>query len=802
MHTTLLARCSKLLLPLFASLLLLAACVPDPVPTVQFDFSATAERIASDVDTKVLLKNEELIYWELGDIISIQSNAGGASAPDKAYLSNLGIDDFKDYQGVFISHLPESSTKFTGLFPYHEKNKITYSGGINPASVEIFLSDTQKYRHDTSFSQNVLPMVAVFNAERDAEHPDPFNLDFHNLGSIIRLQFYNETAVNPTIKSIEITSADHQLCGPFKVVDPQKDNPYLEGLENTAANRKLILDGPSNGSSPISFDDNKLASFYLVVPAVGDNTHKETYVLSVKLVTDQGDFSASFSATTRRCSITYLNAIGIKKFDSSDKDRGEQGLAGNGTKVRPFKIYTYRDLVWLRDRFKVAAGGDVYINDILVTKDSYFRIMRSDIVLPVSGETPWLEGIPNFTGHLDYEAQESAATIPGITNNTVHPLFESISAGGDVQNLTVRTWGDLSPSGMAYSPFCNSNAGTITSCRVTTLDRDGTLQTLTMTGSGLTFAGLCVSNSGTISGSGTTGSIVLNTAGQSYAGVCSANYGTITGCTQTSPLTVSSGTNVATAAGVVKTNYSYVSECIFAAQIPSAGNVSWGGIVYDNHGSGATIKTCRTASASSIYSESGNIAVGGIACLNSGNLDGCYIGTFTSLRGRTIGGLVATMTGGKLTNCYINSIDSVQFTVNVAGGVGGGLVGSMSGGSIENSYAALKNIVPATGVSSSDIKRAGLVGVITAGSLSNVYSYCSNNASLGLYTSESAGLVLTSCHTVASTVINADITNHSLSSPAIVNDLYPLSTTLNDNKGGNSAWMQASSSPYLPILEY
>ena len=323
-----------------------------------------------------------------------------------------------------------------------------------------------------------------------------------------------------------------------------------------------------------------------------------------------------------------------------------------------------------------------------------------------------------------------------------------------------------------------------------------------MTGSGLTFAGLCVSNSGTISGSGTTGSIVLNTAGQSYAGVCSANYGTITGCTQTSPLTVSSGTNVATAAGVVKTNYSYVSECIFAAQIPSAGNVSWGGIVYDNHGSGATIKTCRTASASSIYSESGNIAVGGIACLNSGNLDGCYIGTFTSLRGRTIGGLVATMTGGKLTNCYINSIDSVQFTVNVAGGVGGGLVGSMSGGSIENSYAALKNIVPATGVSSSDIKRAGLVGVITAGSLSNVYSYCSNNASLGLYTSESAGLVLTSCHTVASTVINADITNHSLSSPAIVNDLYPLSTTLNDNKGGNSAWMQASSSPYLPILEY
>ena len=106
----------------------LPSCEREKEGNGSFTFNASIENLdTDDPAAKVHLVDEQWIYWEQGDNISIASDQ--SSSQELATLTNTGGPNYPDFNGTFISELPWSSKYFLGLFPYSENNVIT--GSVN-----------------------------------------------------------------------------------------------------------------------------------------------------------------------------------------------------------------------------------------------------------------------------------------------------------------------------------------------------------------------------------------------------------------------------------------------------------------------------------------------------------------------------------------------------------------------------------------------------------------------------------------------------------------------------------------------
>ena len=214
-------------------------------------------------------------------------------------------------------------------------------------------------------------------------------------------------------------------------------------------------------------------SFYVVLPAYHGMDTTSNYRLKMTVYNGTGKkCSKTFTVSTRRNGITYMRAINITAFDET-AGTGSPVLVGNGTSTRPFKIYSAADMVYLRDCYNdTTLGTPRTINGQSITKDTYIRIMRSDIILTSENESDpgyWNMGIKDFRGHLTYYTNAPGVTH-GITNRANHPLFQNITSEGYVNDLNVICDRNISIAANAieetdYSPLCHTNAGKITDCR-------------------------------------------------------------------------------------------------------------------------------------------------------------------------------------------------------------------------------------------------------------------------------------------------------------------------------------------------
>lgn len=709
-------------------LLLFSSCEKDRLLNqVGIDFTATLEQPNSG-ESKVRLVNEQWIYWELGDSISIGSNMSSKSdvPPDTARLGGyLDLEDFDRFNGTFHTTLKEGSIYFLALHPFSSHNRIIPKAEDNNKfnTAKIFLKPKQSYRNDSTFDKQVLPMVAWYGGSWDYTVP---NLDFHNLAGILRLQFYNATGQNYNISSITVTSSK-QLCGMFDVVNRYSFNPHLNPRDEAAQGEnihQLTLTMPEGG---LEFASNAIKSFYLVLPALHGMDTASLYDLSITVNATNGSNNYSFTKNMpevgiRRNGITYSRAIGVTEFSASSTTT--VGLVGNGTADRPFKIYSAAELQIIRDSFAHPRNGKVYLNGQEVTADTWFRIMRSDISLSTSN---WTSGIQNFKGHMTYYSN-AFVSLHGITNRSNQPLFQSISADGIVEGLTMKCDNNITASGRNYSPLCNTNYGTILDCHTTTPSG----KSFEFTGTG--FAGICVTNDGgTIQGSTCS---VIGSFSDNFAGICLSNTNnpshtsTITGCVASSPMLISGATR---AAGICYENSGQVEDCYFDAHYLT-GSTDWGGIVYQNNASGK-IQHCYMSLSAIIHSD----VVGGIVCTNNGTVDYCW--SHGELRGTHVGAIASTVSGGKVINCFVDD-ELCVITLLASGSAhyAGGIAAELTGGSIENSFVYLNHIAhnDNTGVYGS------LVGSITGGSITNCYSRDAVSVNPRFYGNKTSG-TLTRC---------------------------------------------------------
>lgn len=795
----------------------LTACHDDD-QLFEYNFNARVEQPTASDGSKVFLLDEHYIYWELDDKITIGSDQGiydpgnkatANPATDEYYsarlinanaLANPDQEDFGFFNGVFVTTMQWGSSYFLGIHPKMNRTVMpsaycSYSSGSSNfgTTVKMYLPSRQPLRTDEkgdiTFNKQVWPMVAWYGGQW-TDSTTAFNLDFHSVGTIVRVQLFDSTGVGFTLDSIEFTSRNNatQLSGIFEVENYKTEDPHMKVKAGavTESEARIVITTPG-----IPFNGDSLRSFYLVLPAYQGRHASTTFELTMKVyAAGSKTFSKNFSVTTRRNGITYLRAIGIKEWaDGLSDGTMSTGLVGNGTQTRPFKVYTVADLVYLRNCY----NGSRCINNQPVSANTYIRIMRSDIVLTPAN---WSNGINNFVGHLSYTTTGATGITQGITNNSGRPLFNSISVGGEVEGLTVNMSADIVLNGSHFSPFCIDNSGKITNCRI--MSRNGSSQGLIniQSSSGTTYglAGICVNNNttGKVSGCGCVAQ--FNSRNRNVTGICLLNNGTIEGCYVSAPMAIKAA---ATASGICYTNYSgaTVKDCYFST-ITDSVNCSWGGIVHTNRG---TVEHCYSRETAGIISSS---SVGGIVNHNiDGTVDYCW--SEAALKGNGVGLIVAQTAGGKIINCFCNNpLTSVTLHATTAAHFGGGLVGDATGSSaIANCYVYISKVQLINNIG----EIGGLVGRVRDNTvrITNCYAYEATGGSQAIVGNIDAGAtsVFSYCYLVGGSGTQpSGVDNISTANAALdANNTEGLTYKLNQHVPDNGKdWVLSGG---VPVLE-
>ena len=635
-------------------------------------FLAESEAPAGQ-DAKTQLCDERFILWEVDDEISFRSLDEDDTV--RARFKLVSTDGsktkavFESYRDLSVKTY-NSNTQYLALYPYSENNIL---GSGDPASsgssVFIDIPAEQPYVGDETFGRTAMPMVAYGGTYSDTSGPYT-RLLFHNLAGIVRIQMNNATGEDVQLQTITFTS-DQGLAGKFEVVNPHKHDPYLRKASGTSNTLTISFAG-----TPFTLGSD-LKTFYIPLPAQNVGNNEIVYNIKMTVTTTDGkSMDVNFTAPIRRNGLTKMPALNITEWA---RNGATVSLAGNGTIDRPFLIYTWQDLVKVRNAFNNAGSINGVNLSTALPSDLNFRIMRNDIVLQSEYEIDgqkvegWTgQGIA-FKGVMTYGANQSVAD-PGIANNTDVPLFLSIASGSSVIGIPVRGTSTQSFQGTDafFSPFCTTNEGTISNCRVSNSARF----VMNTDGIGTVgLAGLCVTNNGTIENCGCGGTLKA----PNVAGICYTNQGTIKGCYASSPMKVFvTESNIdkssSYAAGICFDNQGTIEGCYFAANSSHLISASWGGIAYNNS---ANITNCYIASSGVMYSTT---SVGGVVhTMTGGTLDYCrnesdVMNVTAGVNG--LGGIVNTLSDGVVRNCIRHSL-SGSFTC--AAGPKGGFVATMTG---------------------------------------------------------------------------------------------------------------------------
>lgn len=716
MHNTF--RFYKPQLGMLLCMLLVTGCQKE-VTTID-SFLAISE--SQHDDSKTILKDETFVYWEDGDAIDIWCE----DIPDTKGVAtfsvgNAGGDDEQKAIFDLSSHPIKVTTgsKMIALFPSNENNTL----GKDKNDVTIYFPQEQGWRNVNSFAAAACPMVAYGNL---IDKDGLLRMQFHNLCGLLRLQIVNtDGSLNDaTLKELRITSTDgKKLSGKFKVKDCDQNAPYLTSLSDAADNITITPTGT------VYLKDTGLV-FYLALPALR-GTGSTGYKLKLKVtVTANGKdylMEKDFEVNIRRNGITKMPALHCDAWGTGGSATTSTHITGNGTSERPFLIYTVDDLLELREvcnnqTFKINGFG--FKND---ETHCHFRIMRSDIALTPEN---WTETIHEFPGEMTYFAAQGTSA-PGIENKSGLPIFNVVT--GSVRGLTVRgTYSATigSDDQRDYSPLCLDNQGKLLNCMI------GESCTTVFAGSTHTrIGGICLVNHGQIIGCGCRGTLVA----QEVGGICHTNEGdnaSIKGCYVTSPTRMDYDINSSNeAGGICHTNQAKIEDCYFSANTYQS-RAKWGGIVYKQESSSASVKRCYI-DASGIIQSTG--CVGGIVnTMSGGVVDYCWNNAdLIQADNQGLGGIVYALSGGEVRNCCLNSGTGMMKCTN---GVVGGIVGKLSGtGTVYNSYANAD-------FTQTTVTKGTAVGTMTGGTIANSYGLQPIDINMPHFVGSKTGGSITHCY--------------------------------------------------------
>lgn len=769
-----------------------------------FVISATIEQLEQeDNSAKNYLENEHFIVFDPSDQFLLWKSkdnyalAHTGSKPGRENVMLYGEDASGDPDQNGIYNFSTSGSLY-GIYPAsamikpeaRNTDREVNSVAIDEIDPELLLETptiyyptSWQYRDDYSFGKEAFPMVAYREASDGS-------VVFHSISGVARIQLYSDK-VTGTVKQIEFQNkytnsdvVDHKalkLAGSFEVQDITQEAPYVEAADG--ASDKITIKGINK---PVG--GGNLLTFYLPLPAQYQHDDGAPavrgitkYYVRMKVTNQDGKiYFHDMKLDIRRNCLTMMQAVNITAWKDDEREAPslEYDFAGCGTKDRPFLIYTYNDLVKVKNVYDNANRGT--INGIKPGPNTYFKIVRTDIKLTSGtpdGERdaygnwhyganpshsqmrtcgPWEGGIKNFDGHM--WCGSNNPEVHGIINESQAPLFYSIAGTGQVDSITVRGSINLGvgTSKGDFSPLCITNNGTMRNCvnQCNIYDARATNYAASCDN----IAGVCYTNNGLVTGCRNEGKLYTSGAGKKVAGICMNNLGIVQNCEvlagakMSSPgITTASGDFLAgTIGGIVHTNSGTVRSC-YANINNAAGKGHIGGIVYENE----TDKLIQSCYVDGSYSSSTKYQVGGICHSNAGDIVDCR-NQMDMLSGSTyVGGISATMTRGEIRNCYLEGSGQITTSQDRNQVDCGGFVGYMTGGSINNCYNVYRCYL---GHAQQGSHVGGAVGRINATSDVRIWnSYATFTVDFCGSQSGSATINIAECYSVNGTIGASDV---------------------------------------------
>lgn len=668
-------------------------------------------------DAKTYLSQEEYIYWESGDSIAVSKKHDNVTI----VALTSGVNRQEAYFELELQSGDESNPM---VAVYPASASALESGGSSNGQ-RLLYPATMPYRTadagvdpDLTFGKNCFPMVAYATKDNGhGDYDDNRTFGFHAVSGIVRFQLFSSDVVEgKTVSSIDLISypsagsSYRQLSGAFTIRDINSNRPYLSPADAPSAEgdatAKITI---TNINQAIGHEaksvggQNGLLTFYVPLPALcgsANEQYPDNYVsYRLRMVVHANDGTKAekiMNCKIRRNSIMKMPALDITGWvtdASADHGTLNVALVGNGTPLRPFQIYDTADLRKLRTAYNTNRS-EARINGQRITKDTWIKVVRTDIVLD---DANWTEPIHDFVGH--FSCSSGNPVTAGIVNNSSTPLFDVISVDGYVDSVTVRSSQTVNyTSGTAFSPLCRTNRGHISNC----------VNQVNINASSANIAGLCITNEGTLHGCRNE-SLLSTDATHNVAGICLDNQGTVMACVLLERARLNGGQ----VAGIAHKNQGVVQQC-YATLSTLVATGNWGGIVYNNTNTG-NVYACYVM---------GNLltqgSFGGMVNTNSGYVITCRNLMHTLSGLNYVGGLVGTMTDGEMRNCFIGN-ESCNITTGTGSVSVGGMVGKLSGGSVLNSYSLARVSLGHTQSNGSHV--GGAVGSMSGGTVQVVYVY-------------------------------------------------------------------------------
>lgn len=638
---------------------------------------------------------EQWLYWEEDDDIYVFTTdadgvcklISGANTQTAYFKSETEIGE----NGEFAIY-PASAAVVGNSGQINLPNTITY--GTNR-------STSAKGTHiDSSFAKDAMPMVSSMTASHALGSDATF---FHVVAGLVRIQLYSPTET--TIQSIELTSvakdaiAKKQISGVFNIGGATDPQPYVTSTSTADADCKITI----NDTRTIGPNGTQLLTYYVPLPATSGNG-KEKYAIHMKVKSAAGYCTKNFTVDIHRRNITMLPALELN-WTPGDPGTGDGGSAnptmvGSGTKDRPFQIYSAADFALIRNVMNRPNAADRKINGQLITTNTYFRVMRTDIVL-----TPDNFGAPfnNFTGQISFATNISYNGV--VKNNTGRPLFTDVAEGSTVYEFYIGTDGTYAHNAESdFALLCQDNHGLLYGCH--------SFGNVSNNTNNSRLAGLCVNNHGVISGGACQTTMHISGTGGIVAGICLTNYGTIDGNFSIASA-IPTGDSLS---GITYSNHGTVQNCqvSVAPQINAAHH--WGLIVFHNDADGI-VQNCQNSGMGVVSGfNAGGGSVGGIVYRNYGVVRNCRNNVDILGGYGATGGIVAYNNAGIVYNCHsaggrtVYNSDGQDATVEAVGGI----VGQMLGGKLVNCY-SLSTVGSAA-------RTGSVVGSFDNGELENVWA--------------------------------------------------------------------------------
>ena len=373
------------------------------------------------------------VHWVDGDAVRINGQTGTVNVSGSTARA-VGIESLS---GAIRGYYPASI--------------ITAAGAANENTDNPTIVFPRRYSSSFSGSNQIIGLPMVGRASEGATA-----ILFKHLSAAVNVRVKNSTGrAKLYLDSVEVVSADKQLCGAATVTLSSSDDPVVSGASNVAANRSVVV----YFDDPVLISGDYLQVQVPILPVAGGELTFKVYTHALMSDVYPGVTKAHYSYNYSRAltngalgrnvlGTVQIQVTGVSNY-VTEVNRGLFTINASGDKVcfsqgnlqYQASTGTWQFAANQYDYIGNAAGNNVF-GDGRASQSNWIDLFGW-------GTSGWDNGNTNYMPYCNYYTETTSAygygprtslysyyyNLTGDYKNADWGVYNSISNGGNASNL-------------------------------------------------------------------------------------------------------------------------------------------------------------------------------------------------------------------------------------------------------------------------------------------------------------------------------------------------------------------------------